>query len=351
MKKILFTFFVIFLAPAFTFAQSSNVGIIQGIWFSEDVVFAGDPIRIYTAIQNNSGEDIEGVVEFFDNDISIGKKNFTALDRRVAELWMDTIVTEGTHDYSVIITEAAINTPGAAAQVITPRVIESDTTIIADIDTDGDDIGDMEDPDDDNDGFSDEQELKEGTNPQDKNSQPKPVDTIVANSSEGSSFIDEVLAILKPTRSSEPADIDLENTDSSNDPQDLIVNKPQFIQNFEDSYPIVSSVTTPLNTLQNNVVPKLTQERSRAITKIQPAPARGKVPEQGIDTDIDALAEYNHGLVGWQYWLWSIYSWLLLGMKWIFSCLICMILLIFIGIHIFLKILFGIFRGKRDRFS
>lgn len=341
MKKILLLLIFTFTIPILVSAQSSNIGIIKGIWFSEDIFFAGDPIRIYTAIQNNSGEDIEGSVEFFDNDISIGKKNFTALDRRVSELWIDTIVSEGKHDYSVAITEAVINRPGEAAEPITPRVIESDETITADIDTDGDRIGNSDDPDDDNDGFTDIEEKKEGTDPLSKEDKPTIIEPVTEK--EKDNFLNDIVNVLKGDSEKKEK---TSNSDIANDIDEPEIIIPPVIQKLETSYPVISKVTQPLNTIQNIVVPSAEKERIRVVRKIKPAPIENKAPADGINTDIDALAEYNHGLTGWQYWLWSIYSWILLGIKWIFSCLICMILLIFFGIHLILRLLFKLFRRK-----
>jgi hypothetical protein len=351
MKQLFITSLIFLIFPLFVFAQSANIGIIKGIWFSEDVFFAEDPIRIYTAIQNNSGKDIEGVVEFFDNDISIGKKNFTSLDKRVVELWMDTIITEGRHDYSVAITEAVINKPGEAKEPITPRIIVSDDTITAETDTDGDNIGDKEDLDDDNDGFSDIEEKKQGTDPMDKNSIPAPKESpsiVTENNLDTDSFLDTILAILRPAIDNTPNAIQetKEDTKTAIAVQPTLIAKPDFVQNIENSYPIIANVTTPLNTIQNNIVPNIIEERKNVINKIKLASVENKVPVEGINTNIDALAEYDHGLVGWQYWIWLIYSWILMGIQWIFSSLIFMILLIFISIHLLLKLLFRIFRSK-----
>lgn len=347
MKKSFLFLFLACIMPVTTFAQSSNIGIVTGIWFSEDVFFSGDPIRIYTAVQNNSGEDIEGDVEFFDNDISIGKKDFTAPNSRVVEVWLDTTVTKGQHDYSVTFTEAQINKSGEVPKTITPRSIKSSDTIIVDNDSDGDNIGDTEDLDDDNDGFSDIEEITKGSDPLDKNSIPlqENIDMNTTRSDlDSNSFVNDVLAIFKSENNTSLGN----NSEilSDVDRELLLIEKPNFIQNIENSYPAIERVTTPLNSFQNNIIPIIITERKKVIDKIQPESITNKVLQQGIETNIDALVEYDHGLVGWQYWMWSIYSWILLGIQWISSSLISMILLIFIGIHLFLKLLFRIFRPK-----
>ena len=51
----------------------TNIGIIQGV--CQKMKFLQDPLRIYSAIQNNSGDDIQGSQSFLIM-ISTGKKGF-----------------------------------------------------------------------------------------------------------------------------------------------------------------------------------------------------------------------------------------------------------------------------------
>ena len=339
MKKLLIIAFMLLVFPIVSLAQVSNIGIIQGIWFSADEFFAGDQIRIYTAVQNNSGEDIEGIIEFFDNDISIGQKNFTLLDRRVTEVWMDDIVSEGKHDYSVSITEASINKPGQPAESVTPRIIKSDNTILVDVDTDGDNIGDQEDPDDDNDGVPDTVERSENTDPLDKDSKPVENSDTSSSVKEGS-FLDDLLSAIEG---------DTRTESDTSAPDDVSRIEPaKFIQDFESSYPVVSAVTQPLNDVQNIVVPKINKEKQKTIEKIRPDSPDQKPQGNGLDTDLDALAEFDHGVVGWEFWVLTIYSLILGFVSWIFSCIICMIITLFALLYLVLKFIFNIF-GSRLR--
>lgn len=319
-----------------SFAQSSNIGIIKGIWFSEDIFFAQDTIRIYTAIQNNSGDDIQGTVEFFDNDISIGTKNFTALDNRLAEIWIDTVVSEGKHDYSVTITEAAINRPGEAAEPITPRVIKSDDTIIVDVDTDGDNIGDKVDTDDDNDGFSDSEEKLEGTDPLNINSTPEPVHEDDEIEVDDTSFLNQILDIISD--SSDSGDMDDENVSLENDEK---IYPPEFIQNIEKSYPVITQITQPINNAQNNIIPKIKKEKIR-ISELRDRADILKTKEPTIEGEVPVYKEQTE----FTYWMYTIYQYILSAASWVFSCLLCMIVLMFVIIHILLKLVFRIFRNR-----
>ena len=92
---------VFFIAP--TAHAISNTGIIQGLWFSEENFFDGDTVRVYTALQNNSGEEVYGVVEFYRNDLLLGEKKFTARNNSITELWIDTVMYSGAHNYSACL--------------------------------------------------------------------------------------------------------------------------------------------------------------------------------------------------------------------------------------------------------
>lgn len=344
MKTIVFTIIFSLVFPILSFAQSANIGIVDGIWFSDDIFFAGDPIRIYTAIQNNSGEDIQGRVEFFDNDISIGSKEFTTLNNRLSEVWLDAIITEGTHDYSVAITEAAINKPGEATEPITPRVITSQNTLIADVDTDGDNIGDTDDDDDDNDGFSDIEELAAGTDSLDSTSKPREEEPESDFDSEEESILDQVIAILSGSNSDNR---DAENSkEDSTEPESVDevepITNPQFIQNIEATYPIVTRITKPINSVQNTIVPRIEQEKKRVSVLRDDANVLNTSNESTVEGEFPEYKEKRE----FAYWMYSFYQFMLSVISWVFSCIFCMIILLFIALHLVLKILFKLFRNR-----
>jgi hypothetical protein len=325
--------------PLSSFAQSSNIGIIKGIWFSEDIYFAQDPIRIYTAIQNNSGNDIQGSVEFFDNDISIGTKNFTALNGRIAEVWIDSLVTQGKHNYSVAITEAQINKPGEAPETITPSVIRSDDVIVVDIDTDGDNIGDEIDDDDDNDGFTDDDEEQQGTDPLDSQEYPKEEDSLEEKSSQLEETLDDLLNLFGS--SDEKEDSDEMVTEEEITKEDSRIESPLFVQNLEQQYPVVEKITEPLNSIQNNIVPKIKQEQQR-INKKHTTVESFEDPVV-LNEDGTLQKESRGNLPGWMY---ALYLGILQVSTWFFSCIVCLIVGLFLILHLVLKIIFRFFRNR-----
>lgn len=161
--------FVSILATAFFSVASAagSIGFVQGnIWYSKDPFFAGDTVRVYSAIFNGQTDDIVGSVTFYDNGEALGSMPFTATSGKLREVWTDWKATTGEHTISAKITEAFISKVGTEKKPVALATTESG--IISrdvDSDTDADGIGNREDLDDDNDGATDVEEFARGTNP------------------------------------------------------------------------------------------------------------------------------------------------------------------------------------------
>ncbi|MCR4283759.1 MAG: hypothetical protein NUV64_00370 [Parcubacteria group bacterium] len=156
--------FALFNAPRAEAGETINAGFVSGLWYSSNNFFAGDNVRIYSAIQNNSGFDIVGKIQFFDNEEIIGGSEFSVINGRLVEKWTDWSVKEGDHNIYIklVDTKKAIIGGGFEPVTLTFDSSHTDKRFI-DSDTDGDKIGDAVDTDDDNDGLSDEEEKSLGT--------------------------------------------------------------------------------------------------------------------------------------------------------------------------------------------
>ena len=170
--KYFFATFILFFslvhsAGAVTDTPVQNAGFAPAnIWYSEDPFFVEDSIRIYTVIFNGSLYDLAGTVEFLDNDILIGKTDFTvSKGGRVRDVSVAWKATEGKH----LITARTINVSmvkdGKKIPVTLENVNTGKSELLVELDTDGDDIGNSKDPDDDNDDISDIDEVRNGTDP------------------------------------------------------------------------------------------------------------------------------------------------------------------------------------------
>lgn len=159
-KQLVLLAHVLFFAfPLAAAAQTYplNAGLVSGIWYSKSPFFAGETVRVYTAIQNNSGFDITGKVRFLKNEDAIGESSFSAAQGGLVQVWADWKVPDGTHKISAQVIDAAPPIQGffTVAQ----------DNVFVDADTDHDQIGNLQDTDDDNDGLADEKEKVLGTNP------------------------------------------------------------------------------------------------------------------------------------------------------------------------------------------
>ena len=167
-NRLILPILVFLLIGSSVLAQSStiNAGIVNGLWYSKVPFFAGDQIRIYTALQNQSGFDITGVIQFLDGGIIVGESDFSVVNGDFIKEWIDWEVTQGYHSISIKIIDAQKHEIDKDPESIFLNlgVLESDEQF-ADFDTDGDLIGNEEDLDDDNDGVNDDEEIIIGTNP------------------------------------------------------------------------------------------------------------------------------------------------------------------------------------------
>lgn len=166
-----FIFISIFLLLPFqsAHAQSSNAGIVQGLWYSQDKVFAGEKVRIYVAIRNNTGGDLKGIVEFFDGEKKLERQNVQALSGRIIESWTDWTPTYGSHSLKATIIRTELSQVGSSTKEIVVSSALAEDTLFVDYDTDKDGIGNTEDINDDNDTYTDAEEKQNGTDPLVKN--------------------------------------------------------------------------------------------------------------------------------------------------------------------------------------
>ena len=167
-------FYAVFLLfPLVSLAQDFNAGFVQGLWYSEESVFVDTPVRIYVALRNNTGGDITGNIEFFDNDTRIGRSTVSALDGRIIESWVDWTPSYGEHKISATITKLELHGVGTQSEEIEVATALAEDIIFVDYDTDGDGIGNSIDRDDDGDGIADSVEERNGTDPLDGTDVPQ----------------------------------------------------------------------------------------------------------------------------------------------------------------------------------
>lgn len=166
MRTALLLFLSILFSPTvFVSAEESNAGIVRGIWYGSEQVFAGEATRMYVAIRNNTGSDLSGTIEFFDGSTKLERKQIQALDGRIIESWTDWKPEYGTHTVTANLSRTQLYTIGSSTQEVDVISVSTKDVLFVDYDTDKDNIGNQTDTDDDDDGISDATEKTNGTNP------------------------------------------------------------------------------------------------------------------------------------------------------------------------------------------
>lgn len=175
MKKFIFILLLIISVPFVIQASEDsvkNAGFVpSNIWYSKTPFFVDENIRVYTIIFNGSQYDLEGTVEFLDKAGDqpriIGKTDFSiSSGGRIRDIWIDWKATEGKHLISARITKSSISLANGTKKIAEMENAETGKSeVLIDLDTDGDKIGNTADSDDDNDGISDNDEARNGTNP------------------------------------------------------------------------------------------------------------------------------------------------------------------------------------------
>lgn len=220
-----------------SYAQESNAGIVQGLWYSQEKIFTGDTVRIYVAIRNNTGSDLSGTVEFFDGNSRIERKSVQALDGRIIESWADWKPTYGTHTLSANLARTELHKVGSSTQAVEVTSALAEDTIFVDHDTDKDKIGNEDDTDDDADGVSDMQEKQNGTDPLVRNT---PATTQADAKQEKDEDEDEVI----------------QNNEENNDSSSESEKSPEGFERFLADSPaenVLASATKYITTAKQNL--------------------------------------------------------------------------------------------------
>ncbi len=100
-KKVsIFLFIILSLIPIQNiFAQTQNVGIIpSNIWYSKDPFEEGDNIKIYTVVYNSDSRQLSGSAIFFDNNVLLGKEDFSVAPKSIVDISINWTVTAGDHN-------------------------------------------------------------------------------------------------------------------------------------------------------------------------------------------------------------------------------------------------------------
>ena len=162
MLKIVQTIAVVsfaLLAPTAAFAADLALPK-ENVYFSNIKPLAGEIVRIYATVKNQSQQDVRAQVTFTVEGTQVGGfQPVTVLAGQSSTVFVDWGPKEGYYDISVSVVN-----PDAGDENFENNTAEI-TDFVVDLDTDKDNIFDTVDIDDDNDGVEDGLERIKGSNP------------------------------------------------------------------------------------------------------------------------------------------------------------------------------------------
>ncbi len=182
-RRLIVLLFLI-MTPFIVRASVIDIQILSSnLSLSEEVLIAGDSIRIYASIDNVGDEDVAGYISFFQGSVPIGNSQVISVlaGGNPEEVYVDFVVPSGNFNIRAIIqgtdpVDPHIDNNVAITGMFEP-IIDNDRDEISNIndncidvanpdqnDNDGDGFGDVCDDDDDNDGLTDEVENEIGSN-------------------------------------------------------------------------------------------------------------------------------------------------------------------------------------------
>lgn len=168
------SFGVVFCAACFASAEGVSF-VSNPVWLSTTKTTEGETVQASTVITKSGADAVAGEVTFFSNGKNIGTKDFSLPSNVGGVVVAVSFVPEkGTHLVSAKVTRATVTRNGSEEAVTVSGEAKAGETLTIHPDADHDTIVDSTDPDDDNDGVSDVDETKNGTDPLKKEASAAP---------------------------------------------------------------------------------------------------------------------------------------------------------------------------------
>lgn len=130
------------------------------VTFSKNEPLEGDLVRVYARVVNSGDNDMSGYVIFLSSGKEMAAHQVISVKPNTYDdVFIDWRVKAGTYNIEVKITDPSL----VEDNIENNEIIKK--SFFIDLDTDKDGVGDNKDPDKDNDGLTNEEEVSKGTNP------------------------------------------------------------------------------------------------------------------------------------------------------------------------------------------
>jgi hypothetical protein len=157
--------FFTLVAPLGTLHAATAGFPSANIWFTREPVFAGATTTVGAVLYNSEGKQLAGTAVLAVDDVPRASNALTIASGETSVITLPFIPPYGTHRIQISIKDPSLD--GTSISV-SENFVSSPLSRFFDYDTDGDQIGDATDTDDDNDGIPDAQETAHGTDPKNK---------------------------------------------------------------------------------------------------------------------------------------------------------------------------------------
>ncbi len=159
---------LLFFAAQPVMAAQTGLGFVtsSGVWFSKNVFFEGETVRVMTVVVNNTYVTLTGTLGFFDGENTIAEVAFSLGFEEARQISTNWSPRTGQHTVTVRFLSLSGKKEDGTTVALNPSsggAASLQTSTFVDVDTDRDGIGDSQDPDQDNDGLSNAEEIRRGT--------------------------------------------------------------------------------------------------------------------------------------------------------------------------------------------
>lgn len=300
MRRLLILLALLIWPLATVLGATLNAGFAQGLWYSSFPIFAGDEVRVYAALQNRSAQKISGEVAFFVNDKLAQTVPFEAASDKLAEASFNWRAAAGKQNLRAELRnlKRQDGSPFSVAELSASSAAQSE--LFVDNDFDQDRLGDNDDPDDDNDGYSDRVELAAGSDPREPRSLP-PAGSIGASNSTVQKISEAVGLTLAPLT---PSPI-RETVDSVND---FFEKAATQVENKQLDLAIAAKDERKDTPLLKEQIEEFNKVAPVVNLPVQQLPQRG--PWLALASDaLGLIAEFIRGWWAWLLLLGLIFGW------------------------------------------
>jgi hypothetical protein len=325
MKKLLCSFLLLLaglISVPLAYAETSNLGLIDGIWFSKRDYKVGDEIELHTAIFNHSDYTVTGVVEFYDNADLLGSRPFEIPNQNIKQLSLSTTADEGEHVFSAKISESRTVLENGETTELLPMVIDSKSLKIVEPAPDPIKI-----EEDDNLSNSETRSLLEDI-----------IKTL--EKYQGNSVVVSENSVIPETDNTEESVLDQDEIKEISYPD--LVALSSGVKSLNEKFPAIEPVTMGINKFQNSTVglfENLRTKNLQSLGKLNPESSGGEVDEalnQNPETETKKEVSKFEQIMR------LVWGALLHFLVLIFSCLWCVVLLTLIVIYFITKYLFSL---------